>query len=90
MVGLWRKFSVAPPAQAVLFFNKMEVKMNEMQSNKGYLNMKGITQYTSLSPSTVHRAIKAGKLRYFQPGRKLLFKVVDVDEWVKGVGYEER
>ena len=81
---------MVPPAQAVLFFNKMEVKMNEIQSNKGYLNMRGITQYTSLSPSTIHRAIRSGKLRYFQPGRKLLFKVVDVDEWVKGVGYEER
>ena len=64
--------------------------MDKIIVKNGYLNMKGITQYTSLSPSTVHRAIKAGKLRYFQPGRKLLFKVVDVDEWVKGVGYEER
>ena len=70
------------------FLNEKELKMNEIQSNKGYLNMKGITQYTSLSPSTIHRAIRSGKLRYFQPGRKLLFKVVDVDRWVKGVGYE--
>jgi excisionase family DNA binding protein len=37
-----------------------------------------------LSPSTIHRAIKAGKLHYFQPGRKLLFKVVDVDRWISG------
>jgi excisionase family DNA binding protein len=58
--------------------------MNQIQSKKEYLNMKGISQYTSLSPSTIHRAIKAGKLHYFQPGRKLLFKVVDVDRWISG------
>ena len=58
--------------------------MNEVEPSKGYLNMKGISQYTSLSPSTIHRAIRIGKLRYFQPGRKLLFKVVDVDKWIGG------
>ena len=58
--------------------------MNQMKENNGYLNMKGITEYTSLSPSTIHRAIRSGKLRYFQPGRKLLFKVVDVDRWIRG------
>ena len=58
--------------------------MSQIQSKKEYLNMKGISQYTSLSPSTIHRAIKAGKLHYFQPGRKLLFKVVDVDKWIGG------
>jgi excisionase family DNA binding protein len=58
--------------------------MNEVEPSKGYLNMKGITKYTSLSPSTIHRAIRIGKLRYFQPGRKLLFKVVDVDKWIGG------
>ena len=58
--------------------------MDKIIVKNGYLNMKGITEYTSLSPSTVHRAIKAGKLRYFQPGRKLLFKVVDVDRWIDG------
>ena len=56
--------------------------MNQIKGENGYLNMKGITEYTSLSKSTIHRAIKAGKLRYFQPGRKLLFKVVDVDRWI--------
>ena len=58
--------------------------MNEIKQNKGYLNMRGITTYTKYSPSTIYRAIKAGKLRYFQPGRKLLFKVVDVDRWIDG------
>ena len=64
------------------FLIKKELKMNQIKGENGYLNMKGITEYTSLSPSTIHRAIKAGKLRYFQPGRKLLFKVVDVDRWI--------
>ena len=58
--------------------------MNEVEPSKGYLNMKRISQYTSLSPSTIHRAIRIGKLRYLQPGRKLLFKVVDVDKWIGG------
>ena len=58
--------------------------MNEMKENNRYLNMRGITKYTSLSPSTIYRAIKSGKLRYFQPGRKLLFKMVDVDLWIDG------
>ena len=56
-----------------------------MKENNGYLTMSDVKKYTTLSASTIHRARKSGKLRSFRPGgRKLLFKVDDVDRWIKG------
>ena len=57
--------------------------MNEIKQNKGYLDMRGITKYSKYSSSSIYRAIRSGKLRYFQPGRKLLFRLLDVDAWIR-------
>ncbi len=49
-----------------------------------YLDMRQVLQYTSLSESTIRRAIKKGELKPSQKTGKLLFNINDVRSWLNG------
>lgn len=48
-----------------------------------YVTVKEATAMVGLSAGTLKRAIKAGKLRAFKPGGKLLVRPEDLQEWVE-------
>jgi excisionase family DNA binding protein len=48
-----------------------------------YLTLKDATATVSLSAGTLKRAIRAGKLRAFKPGGKLLVRPEDLQGWVE-------
>ena len=48
-------------------------------SVRGWIDIKKACIYTSLSASTIRRAIHSGKLKYSKPGGKLMFKI----EWLE-------
>ena len=50
--------------------------------NERWLNLRDVTEYTSVSESTIRRAIKKGVLKSSNKTGRLLFKVSDVDRWL--------
>ena len=51
---------------------------------RNYLDMKQVIKYTSLSGSTVRRAINKGELKPCKRIGKLLFQVNEIDRWLNG------
>ena len=49
-----------------------------------WLSIRDVCKYTSVSESTVRRAVKRGVLKASHSTGKLLFKVSSVDNWLKG------
>jgi len=47
-----------------------------------WLTLKEVAEYTSVSESTIRRAIKKGVLKASDKTGRLLFKVSDVDRWL--------
>ena len=70
----------------------MEIKivelLNEIKTlilgkvNERWLNLRDVSEYTSVSESTIRRAIKKGVLKASDKTGRLLFKVSDVDRWL--------
>ncbi len=49
-----------------------------------WLSVRDVCKYSSVSESTVRRAVKRGVLKASHSTGKLLFKVSSVDNWLKG------
>ena len=72
----------------------MEIRIVEMLNeiktlilgkvNERWLTLKEVAEYTSVSESTIRRAIKKGVLKASHSTGKLLFKVSSVDRWLSG------
>ena len=72
----------------------MEIRIVEMLNeiktlilgkvNEKWLKLKEVAEYTSVSESTIRRAIKKGVLKASHSTGKLLFKVSSVDRWLSG------
>ena len=58
--------------------------MIEGKVSDKWLNIQDVCNYTSVSKSTIRRAVKRGTLKASQSTGKLLFKVSSVDRWLKG------
>lgn len=52
--------------------------------NERWLTLKEVSEYTSLSESTIRRAIQKGVLKSSNKTGRLLFKVSSVDRWLNG------
>ena len=51
---------------------------------KKWMNISEVSNYTSISSSTIRRAIKKGVLKVSRSTGKLLFKTEWVDKWLNG------
>ena len=49
-----------------------------------WLSLNEIVKYTSLSQSTIRRAVRKGVLKASTSTGKLLFKALNVDRWLNG------
>ena len=49
-----------------------------------WLNLQEVSAYSSLSESTIRRAVRRESLKASHVTGKLLFKVSSVDNWLKG------
>ena len=52
--------------------------------NERWLKLKEVSDYTSISESTIRRAIVKGDLKSSKVTGRLLFKVSSVDRWLNG------
>jgi excisionase family DNA binding protein len=50
--------------------------------NERWLTIREVAEYTSVSESTIRRAIKKGVLKASDKTGRILFKVSDVDRWL--------
>ena len=62
-----------------------EIKeLNDNKKAERWLCIKDVCRYTSMSDSTIRRAVKRGTLKASHSTGKLLFKVSSVDRWLSG------
>ena len=62
-----------------------EIKeLNHSKKSERWLCIKDVSRYTSMSDSTIRRAVKRGTLKASNSTGKLLFKVSSVDRWLNG------
>ena len=52
--------------------------------NERWLTLKEVSDYASISESTIRRAIVKGDLKSSKVAGRLLFKVSSVDRWLNG------
>ena len=63
--------------------DRIERKIDRKMSNR-YLNISQVSDLTSLSISTIRRAVAKGELKCSRKLGKLLFQESDVRKWLKG------
>jgi len=54
------------------------------KSSNRWVDIKEVSEFTSVSASTIRRAVRKGVLKASTSTGKLLFKVSDVDKWLNG------
>ena len=54
------------------------------KSSNRWVDIKEVSELTSVSTSTIRRAVRKGVLKASTSTGKLLFKVSDVDKWLNG------
>ena len=59
-------------------------KIMEGNISDKWMNMKDVCNYTSVSESTIRRAVKRGTLKASHSTGRLLFKQSNIDNWLKG------
>ena len=52
--------------------------------NDRWMNLRELSEFTSLSTSTIRRAVKKGVLKASRNTGKLLFNIEDVKRWLNG------
>ena len=62
---------------------RIEKKLDDRFSNK-FLSITEVAKLTSLSPSTLRRAVAKGELKCSKIVGKLLFQELDVRKWLNG------
>lgn len=62
---------------------KEVIVKNQIKYEK-YMDIRQAVEYTSLSQSTIRRAINMGALKCSQKTGKLLFKRSSIDRWLDG------
>jgi len=67
----------------IKILNDIKSLIQNKSSNR-WMNIKGLSEYTSLSHSTIRRAVRKGVLKASTSTGKLLFKISDVDRWLNG------
>ena len=63
--------------------DSIQKKLDGRYNNK-YLSIKEVSELTTLSQSTIRRAVGKGELKCSRKLGKLLFKESDVRKWING------
>lgn len=62
---------------------ELKTLFNQRVSER-WLSITEVTQYTSLSDSTIRRAVRKGHLKCSRRTGKLMFKTIEVERWING------
>ena len=61
-----------------------ERMFNYNESNRPLLTIKKVAEYSSMSEMFVYRAVEKGTLKPFKKTGKKLFKLENVNKWLRG------
>ena len=61
-----------------------DIKNILKDSNARYLSLKEVSEYTSMSQSTIRRAVDKGHLKSSNTTGKILFKITEIERWLNG------
>lgn len=61
-----------------------EIKDLIIGKTSRWMSIKDVVQYTSMSESTIRRAVQKGELKASHATGKLLFKASDIERWLNG------
>ena len=67
--------------RVIEILNDIKILMNGKVKDR-WINIQEVSAYTSVSSSTIRRAVKRGHLKASQSTGKLLFKLSHVDDWL--------
>lgn len=71
--------------QNIILEELKEIKSLISQNTiRKYLDMRQLIEWSSLSSSTIRRAVKRGSLKVSRKTGKLLFDINDVKKWLNG------
>ena len=54
------------------------------ETNNRWLDIKKVAQMTSVSQSTIRRAVQKGELKASHTTGKLLFRIEEIERWLNG------
>lgn len=58
-------------------------KLVELSFKRQYLNVVETSVYTGFTPKYIYQLVHRGEIPFYKPtGRKLFFKIEDLDEWI--------
>jgi excisionase family DNA binding protein len=63
-------------------YKTLEVKLKSEMNQSKYLLIEEAASYLRIPVKTIYQLTRAGKLRHFKPGRRLLFLLEDLDIYV--------
>jgi excisionase family DNA binding protein len=63
--------------------NEIKAIIQDKMSNR-WMDIREVVKYTSISESTIRRAIKRGELKASRSIGKLLFRVSEIERWLGG------
>ena len=69
--------------RVISILNEIKSLITVKSSNR-WLDIKEVSNHTSVSNSTIRRAVQRGELKASHSTGKLLFKVSDVERWLNG------
>tara|TARA_Y100001970_G_C13879750_1_gene673263 strand:+ start:281 stop:499 length:219 start_codon:yes stop_codon:yes gene_type:complete len=69
--------------RVVSILNEIKSLITGKSSNR-WLDIKEVSNHTSVSHSTIRRAVQRGELKASHSTGKLLFKISNVERWLNG------
>jgi len=69
--------------ELIEIIRELKSLIQQKVSNR-WMNIHVVAQYSSVSLSTIRRAVRTGRLKASNTTGKLLFKVSEVEKWLNG------
>lgn len=57
--------------------------MEQTKIEPGFINIEQASNYTQIKEKTLKKYISEGKLKAYKPGRHLLFRIEDLDKFIR-------
>lgn len=57
-----------------------------MKEQKKILDIKGVSEYTTLSVATIYKKVCLGEIPYHKIGSRTLFVQDEIDDWIRNDG----
>lgn len=64
----------------------VQIKYFKLLDTMNYLDIKGLVKYTTLSRATIYRHIKNNSIPSITIGKRRVFVITDIDNWLRGFG----